>query len=76
MNAPGLDFVPKGLYIGGAWVPAAGDTTFETINPSTGERLGEVPLAADTDVDRAVQAAKAAFAEWARVPLKERAWCL
>ena len=43
--APPLDFVPKGLYIGGAWVGSAGDRTFETINPSTGEKLADVPLA-------------------------------
>ncbi len=76
MSAPRLDFVPKGLYIGGKWVPSADDRTFETINPSTSERLAEVPLAGETDVDRAVKAAKKAFEEWPRVPIKERARCL
>jgi len=45
MNAPPLNVVLRGLYIGGEWVPGAGDHTFETINPSTGEKLGDVPLA-------------------------------
>jgi len=76
MNAPPLNVVLKGLYIGGEWVPGAGDHTFETINPSTGEKLGDVPLAGEADVDRAVAAAKKAFAQWSRVTVKERARCL
>ncbi|HET8578433.1 MAG TPA: aldehyde dehydrogenase family protein [Methylomirabilota bacterium] len=76
MNTPSLDFAPKGLYIGGEWVPGVGDCTFETINPSTGEKLGEVPLAGEADVHRAVVAAKKAFLQWSRVTVKERARCL
>jgi betaine-aldehyde dehydrogenase len=76
MSAPPLHFVPKGLYIGGEWTPGSGDQTFETINPSTGEKLGEVPLAGEADVDRAVGAAKKGFAQWSRVTVKERARCL
>jgi betaine-aldehyde dehydrogenase len=75
-TAPPLDFVPKGLYIGGAWVAGAGDRTFETINPSTGERLADVPLAGEADVDRAVQAARRAFPEWSRMPIRQRARAL
>jgi betaine-aldehyde dehydrogenase len=76
MHAPDLHFAPKGLYIGGAWVSPAGDRTFETINPSTGQKLAEVPAAGEADVDRAVEAAKKAFAGWSRAPIKERARCL
>jgi betaine-aldehyde dehydrogenase len=76
VSGPRLGFSPKGLYIGGRWVAAAAGQRFESLNPATGERLGEVPLAAEADVDRAVQAAKKAFPEWARVPLRERARCL
>lgn len=76
MSAPALNFTPKGLYIDGQWVAPADGQTFETINPSTGETLGQVPLAGEADVDRAVKAAKRAFSEWARVPLGERADCL
>jgi betaine-aldehyde dehydrogenase len=35
-----------------------------------------VPSAGESDVDLAVKAAKAAFREWSRVPIKERARCL
>jgi betaine-aldehyde dehydrogenase len=74
--SPKIGFSPKGLYIGGAWVEGTDGKRFETINPSNGETLGEVPQAGAADVDRAVQAAKKAFGEWSRVPMKERARCL
>ena len=52
---------PKQLLIGGAWVPALSGETFATLNPATGQPLLEVALAGEADVDRAVQAARAAF---------------
>jgi betaine-aldehyde dehydrogenase len=76
MQAPQLNFTPKGLYIGGKWVDAAAGKTFETVNPSTREKLGDVPSADQRDVDRAVKAAKIAFAEWSRVSVRERARAL
>ena len=71
-----MNFAPKGLYIGGQWVPGVDGQTFESINPSNSETLGEVPYAGEEDVDQAVKAAKNAFPEWCRMPLKERARCL
>ena len=76
MKAPDLNFSPKGLYIGGKWQESADGGTFETINPSNLEKLGEVPEATEKDIDRAVAAAKAAFEEWRQVPIAERARCL
>ena len=76
MQSPALNFTPRGLYIGGQWVSPADDASFVSINPSNMENLADVPSAADEDVDRAVKAAKAAFKEWSRVPIKERARCL
>lgn len=76
MNVPEMNFRPKGLYIGGKWVSSAGDKTFETINPSNSQSLGEVPYATEEDVDRAVQVGKKAFSEWSRFSPKERARCL
>ncbi|MDI3469046.1 MAG: Aldehyde dehydrogenase [Pseudolabrys sp.] len=76
MQSPALNFSPRGLYIGGQWVsPHEGDS-FASINPSNMEKLADVPSANEADVDRAVKAAKKAFSEWSRVPLKERARCL
>ena len=76
MKAPDLDFTPKGLYIGGRWVAPQAGRSFATINPSTGEKLADIPESTEADVDRACHAAKSAFGEWSRVPIRERARCL
>jgi betaine-aldehyde dehydrogenase len=76
MQSPALNFTPRGLYIGGQWVAPDDDASFVSINPSNMEKLATVPSAGDADVDKAVRAAKAAFKEWSRVPIKERARCL
>lgn len=68
MKAPDLGFTPKGLYIGGEWQESTSGKTFESIDPSNREKLGDVPDAQEKDVERAVAAAKAAFEEWRRVP--------
>ena len=60
------------MPIGGEWVESESGKTMETINPATGEKLGEVPLANGADVDRAVQAAKRAFRDWSRLQPKDR----
>jgi acyl-CoA reductase-like NAD-dependent aldehyde dehydrogenase len=56
-----LETGPKRLFINGRWEAALSGETFPTINPATGEVLAEVALAGVEDVDRAVQAARAAF---------------
>ena len=63
-NTPDLDFTSKGLFIGGEWVKASSGQTITTINPSNGDPLGDVPLANEADVDKAVASAKAAFPAW------------
>ena len=74
MIGPDLHFTPRGLYIGGQWQEAADGGRLETINPPTGERLGEVPLATEADIDRAVRAGRKAFeSDWGRLPTRERA---
>ena len=73
MTSTDIGFKPKGLYIGGKWVDGASGRSFGSINPATGETLGEVPLAGDQDVNLAVTEAKKGFAEWRRVTPKERA---
>ncbi len=58
------DFVSRehGLLINGEFVPAADGATFETLDPSNGQAIASVPQAAAVDIDRAVAAARAAFA--------------
>ena len=74
MTGPELNFTPRGLYVGGEWQEAAEGGRLESINPSTGECLGEVPVATEADVDRAVRAARTVFeSEWGPMPIRERA---
>ncbi|KAG9662966.1 betaine aldehyde dehydrogenase 1, partial [Aureobasidium melanogenum] len=42
------------------------------INPATGEKLWNVPIANQSDVDEAVAAAQKAFESWSRKPIEER----
>ena len=53
---------PGKLLIDGQWVEAASGRTFETINPATEEKLAEVAYGEKEDIDRAVRAARQAFA--------------
>ncbi len=74
MIGPDLHFTPRGLYIGGQWQQLADGGRLETINSSTGGRLGEVPLATEADIARAVRAGRKAFeSDWGRLPMRERA---
>jgi acyl-CoA reductase-like NAD-dependent aldehyde dehydrogenase len=63
------------LLIGGEHVPAADGATFETVDPATGEPITSVALAGAEDVERAVAAARAAFADsgWSTLPAARRA---
>jgi acyl-CoA reductase-like NAD-dependent aldehyde dehydrogenase len=59
-------------YIGGEWIDAASGETFESTSPANGDTIGAFPKSATEDVDRAVEAAKAAFEEWRLVPAPRR----
>jgi len=66
--------ITRELFIGGKDVPAASGRTTEDINPYTGEVYATVAAAGPEDVTRAVDAAEAAFAEWAALaPFARRA---
>ncbi|MGW3630431.1 aldehyde dehydrogenase family protein [Streptomyces sp. NPDC005122] len=62
-----------GMYIDGAWRPAAGTGTIEVVNPADEQVVGRVPAGTAEDVDAAVRAARAAFPAWAATPPAERA---
>jgi 1-pyrroline dehydrogenase len=59
-------------FVGGEWVDAVEGETAEIINPATGETIAEVPKGTESDVDRAVEAAKRAWAEWRDTTPQER----
>jgi acyl-CoA reductase-like NAD-dependent aldehyde dehydrogenase len=63
------------FFIDGEWAPPAGRDRLGVISPSTEEVVGEVPVATEADIDRAVDAARAAFDDgpWPRMTPAERA---
>src|SRR3954451_3261459 len=65
---------PK-LYYDGGWQEPDSKERFDVINPATEEKIGFVPAANPTDIDRAVEAARKAFYEtnWPTRPVGERA---
>ena len=63
------------LYFDGGWQEPDSEERFDVISPATGEKIGYVPAADTTDIDRAVAAARKAFDEtdWPTRPVSERA---
>ncbi len=59
-------------FINGAYVNGTGEKKIDVISPLNGELLSTVPMSSASELDAAVQAAKAAFPEWSRTPIKER----
>ena len=51
-------------YIAGEWLDASSGETFDSTSPANGDAIGFFPLSGEEDVNRAVEAAKAAFEEW------------
>ena len=60
------------LFIGGEFVDALDGGRIEVLNPFDNSRLAEVEEAREADVDRAVEAAGAAFAAWSRMDAADR----
>ena len=53
--------------IGGEWLPAASGKTVLNVNPADHDDIvGEFPASGAEDVNRAVAAAKKAYANWRR----------
>jgi aldehyde dehydrogenase (NAD+) len=60
------------FYIGGQWVDPAELKTLDVINPATEQVSGKIALGSAADVDRAVKAARKAFATWSLTSREER----
>jgi aldehyde dehydrogenase (NAD+) len=59
--------------IDGTWCDAASGATLDDTNPAdTTDVLGQLPDSGPADIDRAVMAARAAFADWKNRPAPER----
>lgn len=62
------------LFINGKFVKPSGGKYFDTVSPSTEEKLASVAEANEKDVDSAVKAARNAYEKaWKKMPAKERA---
>ncbi len=62
-------------FIDGEPVSATGETE-SILNPATGEELARAPVSGPQDVDRAVAAARRAFAGWSSATPAQRAQAL
>ncbi len=60
------------FYINGAWVDPATPKTLAVINPATEQAAGHISMGSAADVDKAVRAARAAFASYSQTPVAER----
>ena len=62
-----------GLFISGELVEPASEDVRDLTEPATGELLGRAAMAGEADVDRAVEAARAALdGPWGKTPPTER----
>ena len=62
-----------GLFIGGDFIAPEKGRYFDSINPANEEKLARVAIASESDVDKAVKAARKAFTgPWSRMKAKER----
>ncbi|MGY4408238.1 acyl-CoA reductase-like NAD-dependent aldehyde dehydrogenase [Bradyrhizobium sp. USDA 3315] len=60
------------FYIDGAWVDPAIMKTTPIVTPATAEEMYEIALGSKTDVDKAVIAARRAFATFSRTTREQR----
>jgi len=63
----------QGLFIDGQFVAPSGGKYFDTINPATEEKLTEIALGGERDVDLAVKSARQAYeGSWGKLSGRER----
>lgn len=60
------------FYIDGAWVDPAAPSTLGIVNPATEEIFAQISLGSRSDVDRAVKAARRAFATYSVTSVEQR----
>src|SRR3954447_8380880 len=61
------------IFIGGKWVEPCGGEPIEVVNATAEEVMGTIPGCSAEDADRAVVAAREAFASWSQTSREERA---
>lgn len=60
------------MYVNGDFLTPHGQETFDLINPTTGQKTGEVVLGDETDTRIAIAAAKEAFQTFRKTTVEER----
>jgi aldehyde dehydrogenase (NAD+) len=60
------------FYINGQWVNPLTPSDFEVINPATEKAIAGISMGTAADIDRAVKAAKTAFATYSQTGVDER----
>lgn len=60
------------FYIDGEWVEPAEPKTLQIENPATEQVSGKIALGSAADVDKAVKAARKAFASWSQTTREQR----
>jgi succinate-semialdehyde dehydrogenase / glutarate-semialdehyde dehydrogenase len=63
-------------YIDGRWQDSDGKSTFDVVNPATGDVIAEVAKCGGSETLRAIEAADAALDEWRRQTAKYRSTLL
>ncbi|SIQ78312.1 aldehyde dehydrogenase (NAD+) [Rhizobium sp. RU20A] len=60
------------FYINGEWVDPITPNDLTVLNPATEQAIAVISMGSAADIDRAVAAAKTAFATYGRMPIDER----
>lgn len=60
------------LFINGSWRMGEGRDALAVLNPATGAAIAELPVASAADLEEALAAAQAGFAEWRLVDVDTR----
>ena len=71
-TAPASSQQSAKMLIGGAWVGSLSGATLSVENPAKRTPIADIPRGNAADVDVVVQAATKAFAEWSKVPPRQR----
>jgi len=66
------DFLRDAGYVNGNWIGGNGATTFDVLNPATGEKLATLPEMGANETAAAIDAAHKAQGAWAARPAKDR----
>ena len=61
------------LFVNGEWVSSSASETSPVYNPSEGIQIAATPMCGSDEISNAIEAAHAAFPDWADTPPVERA---